>query len=104
MPDPVDIYSDQFQITIGPYGCLLNFSALQPQPPPQGTMPQADRLATVRMSLEHLKVLAYLLRGQLLVYEQQAGIKVPLPSNVLNGLGIGREDWDAFWRQGANSE
>ncbi len=97
MADPVDIYSDQFQVNVGPYGCVLNFSASDPQPPPPGAAPNVHRLASVRMSLEHIKVMTYLLRRQLVEYERQTGITVPLPPQVINALQIGREDWDGFW-------
>ena len=99
MPDPVDIYSDQFQINIGPYGCVLNFSASDPQPPPPGAPPHAQRLASVRMSLEHLKIMTYILRRQLVDYERRTGTRIQLPVEVINGLQIGREDWDGFWMQ-----
>jgi hypothetical protein len=100
MPEPVDIYSDQFQITIGPYGCVLNFSATSPEPSAPGSPRAADRLASVRMSNEHLKVLTYVLRRQVLDYERRMGVRVPVPHEVLNALRVGPEDWEAFWAPG----
>ena len=94
---PPDVYADQFQITLGPYGATLGFQLSKPTPPVPGTTPQADRVVTVRMSLEHLKVMAFLLTRHLRQYQREAGITVPLPGEVLNSLRIGREDWDAFW-------
>jgi hypothetical protein len=49
------------------------------------------------MSLEHLKVVAFLFRRQLVQYERQQGIQVPIPTDVLNRLEIGPEDWRGFW-------
>lgn len=103
MPEPLDAYSDQFHINVGPYGCVLNFAATQSQPPPQGAPPQADRVATIRMSIEHLKVMTYILRRQVITYERQLGVRVPLPVELLNNLRIGREDWDGFWRHGEDT-
>jgi hypothetical protein len=100
MPDAVDVYADQFQINIGPYGCTFNFMLSSHQPPAPGTVPQAQRMASVRMSLEHTKVMAYLIQRQIKEYERQTGVHVQLPQDVLNGLRIGREDWDGFWRRG----
>lgn len=97
MPDPVDVYCDQFQVTTAPYGCTLNFMLSSPVPPPPGAPPLAERLATIRMSLEHLKVMTFILRRQVLQHERQTGIQVPLPVEVLNSLGISPEDWNAFW-------
>jgi hypothetical protein len=50
------------------------------------------------MSLEHLKLMVFLLRRQLLQYERASGIEVPLPGDVLNQLRIGREDWNECWK------
>ena len=98
MPDPLDVYCDQFQVHLGPYGAVLNFRLTQSQPPPQGTPVASDRVSTVRMSLEHLKIMAYMLRMQVVGYEQRFGVRIQLPQEVLNAGQIGREDWDAFWR------
>ncbi len=98
MLEPVDIYSDQFQVNTSPYGCTLNFSVSGPTPPAPGAAPQVERLATVRMSLEHLKIMTYVLHRQVQNYEQQTGTHIPIPMQVLNVLQIGREDWDAFWK------
>ena len=49
------------------------------------------------MSNEHLKTMVMLLRRQILQHEQNSGIKVDVPSQVLAQLGVAREDWDAFW-------
>jgi hypothetical protein len=50
------------------------------------------------MSLEHLKVMAFMLRQQILEYERRTGVQVQLPAEMLNQLRIGREDWEALWR------
>jgi hypothetical protein len=98
MPEPVDVYADQFQVNTGVYGCTLNFLLSSPTPPAPGSAPQVERQATVRMSLEHLKVMAFILHRQLLGYENQTGARIALPVAVLNSLQIGPEDWETFWR------
>jgi hypothetical protein len=97
--EPVDVYADQFQVHTGPYGCTLNFLLTSPMPPATGSPLPANRVATVRMSLEHLKLMTFMLRQQVLEYERRTGTQVPLPTEMLNQLHIGREDWDALWRQ-----
>ena len=97
MPEPIDIFADQFQLTVGPYGCTLSFLLSPPAPPAPGSMPQGERMASVRVSIEHLKVLAFMLRRQIVQYERATGTEVQLPADVLNSLQIGPEDWDAFW-------
>ncbi len=99
MPEPVDVYSDQFQVNTAPYGCVLNFFVSGPTPPAPGAAPQVERLATVRMSLEHLKVMTFILHRQLLQHEAQTGTEIPIPAQVLNVMGVGLEDWNTFWRR-----
>ena len=99
MEGPLDIYSDQFQVSTGPYGCALNFMLSNPTPPPPGSAPQAERVATIRMSIEHLKVMTFMLRRQIMVVERDTGVKVEIPVQALNNLRISLEDWQALWKQ-----
>jgi len=101
MPDPVDVYTDQFQVSTGPFGCVLNFLITSHEPIAQGAMPpHPGRVATLRMSLEHLKVMTFILHRQVTTHERNSGARIPLPQAILNGLRIGREDWDKFWGEG----
>ena len=95
MADAMDVYSDQVAIHLGPFGCALNFSVSSPLPAGGGTPGQL--VATVRMSLEHLKLMTFMLRRQLMQFEQSSGVQVQVPADVLNQLRIGREDWDAHF-------
>jgi hypothetical protein len=96
MADHPDIYTDGVSLNIGPFGCILNFG-LSPAVAPAAAGTMAQPVGTVRMSLEHLKIMAFLLRRQLRDYERQSGVEVPIPIDVLNQLRIGREDWDECW-------
>jgi hypothetical protein len=40
MSDANDVYADQFQVNIGPYGCTLNFQLTSYTPAVPGSMPQ----------------------------------------------------------------
>ena len=97
MPDPVDVYSDQVAIHISPFGCALNFSVSSPMPGAGGGVIPGQVVATVRMSLEHLKLMTFMLRRQLVQFEQSSGVHVQVPQDVLNQLRIGREDWDEYY-------
>ena len=101
MPDPVDVYTDQFQVSTGPFGSVLNFHLTSREPVAQGAMQQhPERVATLRMSLEHLKTMAFILHRQIMMHERNTGVRIQLPQIVLNGLQVGREDWYKFWREG----
>jgi len=90
MEDQVpDLYTDSVQIGMGPFGVvvMLGMQAGQVGAP-------QIRVANVRMSLEHAKVLAILLKRQLKQFEEQMGADIPLHPQLYTQLGISRsEDW-----------
>ena len=97
MVEPIDTYSDQFMVTTTSWGANLSF--LMNTPHPEATKPvPAERVATIRMSNEHLKVMAMVIVRQIKKMEAETGVKVNVDSRVLNSLGIAPEDWDEFWR------
>lgn len=98
--EPADVYADQVGINIGPFGSALNFAVSSPMPPPGGGAIPGHPIATVRMSLEHLKLMAFMIHRQLRQYERSAGIRVPISQDVLNQLRVGQEDWREFWKEG----
>ncbi len=98
MTEPIDIYSDQFQVNTGPYGSNLNFFVSGATPPAPGAPAQAQRLASVRMSLEHLKVMTFVMHRQVVEYERNSRVNVQVPLELLNSLRISSEDWESFWR------
>ncbi|MFW6125654.1 MAG: hypothetical protein ACOC58_00990 [Chloroflexota bacterium] len=98
MPEEKEIpefYSDQFMISGGPYGVVVNFRASPPEPGP-GKVP--DTVARVRMSYELVKTLTFVLCRHIKKIERDTGVSYPISSKTLSDLGIGIEDWDAFWR------
>jgi hypothetical protein len=94
---PVDVYSDQMGVTVGPFGCALNFSQSLAVPPAGGAIGAGYPVATVRMSLEHLKIMVFLLRRQVVQHERNSGVQIPIPREVLNQMRIGLEDWKECW-------
>ncbi len=99
MSEPIDVYSDQFQLGIGAFGATMNFGVSSPKPAAPGSPPQAESLASVRTSIEHLKVMAFTIRRSVMEYEQKSGLKVGLPVQALNALHISPEDWEGFWKE-----
>jgi hypothetical protein len=49
------------------------------------------------MSVEHMKVMAFVLMRQVKRMEGDLGVNYQVPTQVLSQLGIAREDWDSFW-------
>ncbi|MCH8988588.1 MAG: hypothetical protein IIA92_07260 [Chloroflexi bacterium] len=99
MPESFDVYTDSFQVNIGAWGATINFSLSSNNPPAPGSQPQSAPLGTVRTSLEHLKVMTFMLKRQISQFESSQQITIELPTQVLSATGIPMEDWDAFWKQ-----
>jgi len=99
MAEFFDEYIDQFTLGGGPYGVALNFRRSSPKPSAPGTIPPAEEVGTLRMSLEHFKVMTFLLKRQVDEIEGQFSIEIPLPVQLMNALKIAPEDWQAFWKR-----
>ena len=90
-----EFYSDQFMVSGGPYGLVINFKASPPEPGP-GKVPET--VARVRMSYELVKTLTFVMCRHIKKVERDTGVSYPVPSKVLSDLGVGIEDWQAFWK------
>ena len=99
MTEHVSVFIDQFQLNTSPYGATLNFMLTDPMPPSPGTPPKSERQATVRMSLEHMKVMSFIMQRSVKQYEAQTGTTIQIPMQMLNQMGISLEDWDACWKR-----
>jgi hypothetical protein len=86
-----DIYADSTQISTTPYGVTITLGRTPPHHSGP-TPPIAEKLTVVRMSMEHAKVVAMLLRKQLKAFERANG-EIPLPPELYATLGVAREDW-----------
>ncbi len=92
MEEPLDLYIDGFQMGIAPFSVALAFGI---SPAPGSGSPQAPKpLVTIRMSVEHAKVMTIIMRRQLKQYEESLGQPIPIPPQVYQQLGLSpREDW-----------
>ncbi|MFH1140450.1 MAG: hypothetical protein V1724_02005 [Chloroflexota bacterium] len=85
-----DVYCDGMQIQVSPFGIILQLTQIPPTP---GTVPPKS-VAYVRMSLEHAKVVAIVLRRVLKQHEDTQGGAIVLHPQLYQQLGISRqEDW-----------
>jgi hypothetical protein len=90
-PDVPEIYADSAQISSSPFGVAMSLGTN----PPHHSGPNPPQMRTqivVRMSLEHAKVVAMLLRRQLKEFERHNG-EIPLPPELYTSLGVAKEDW-----------
>ena len=94
---PMDVYVDQFTVSPGLYGAALSFSRNVAHP--AALIPAApEPVITLRMSVEHLKVLSFLIRRQVKRLEEVHGVVYPVPRNALASSDIAPEDWEFFWK------
>lgn len=96
-PEPFDIYTDAFTISVTAFGANLSFELREPHPSPGRPSPPT-RLGTLRMSIEHLKTMVMIIRRQIKQAEDELDVKADVSRRVLNQLGIPLEDWEAFWK------
>lgn len=101
MAEPFDEYADQFTVTIGGYGSSLTFMRTNRKPSAPGSNPQSDDIGTIRMSVEHLKTMVFVIHRHVIQAENNMGVQVPVPAMILNTLQIAPEDWERFWRRDA---
>jgi hypothetical protein len=90
--EPFDIYADGAQVSVSPFTVTLSFTLAPPGPTTAGAVP--IRIGEIRMSQEHAKVMAIILRRQLKAYEDSSGQQIPVHPQVWQQLGLSRqEDW-----------
>ena len=98
MVEPIDAYADQFMLTTTSWGANLSFLVNVPHPEPTKPV-AAERVATIRMSNEHLKVMAMIIVRQIKKMETESGVNCEVDRRLLNNLGIAPDDWDDFWKR-----
>ena len=99
MQEPFDEYVDGFTLGAGPYGAAINFQRSPSRPVATGSTPKVEEIGSVRLSLEHRKVMAFVMKRQVDDYEKQMGIEIPIAFQLLNALKIAPEDWQGFWQK-----
>jgi hypothetical protein len=98
--EPFDEYVDQFTMTAGPYGMIMNFKKSSAKPVPPGSVQQLEDVGSIRMSLEHFKVMTFIMKRHVHEIEGQLGAEIPIGGPVMHGLKIAPEDWQKFWQTG----
>jgi len=95
LPDIPDIYADRVRLTVTVFGVNFTFGLSNPHPDKGSSEAVLDvsEMVRVRMSLEHAKIMAMMLKKQIKTYEESNQIEVAIPDNVLEGLNLKDETW-----------
>lgn len=89
-----DIYCDGVQMGMTPFDMMIWLLQRPPGVGSPGAEVKPNHVGTIRMSLEHAKVFAIMLRKNLKQYEDQTGGKIPMHPDLAKNLGISKEeDW-----------
>lgn len=88
-----DLYFDNIRVTTTVFGVNMTLALGNPHPENESEAKKQKKLATIRTSLEHAKLLAMLLRKQIKNYENNTGIEIKLPSEIFTGLNLDENDW-----------
>ncbi len=90
-PEIPELYCDGVQVGLSPFTAIFSLTM---QPAGQTGAMAPLKVANVRMSLEHAKVLAIMLRKQIKSFEAQMGVDIQLHPQLYQQLGLSRqEDW-----------
>ena len=94
MSEVPDIYCDQFTVAHSPYGVAFTFSLSPSTPSAVPGQVHAEPKVIVRMSLEHAKVMAMMMRRNLKQYElEHLGEPIRIPRATLQQLNLSEADW-----------
>lgn len=96
MPSDDEIlYTDGAHVTCTPFTVLVSFTSMptpRPDEPEQRLHPHT--VANLRMSPEHAKIFAIILRKRLRLFEAEQGAPIPIHPNLAHQLGVSpAEDW-----------
>lgn len=76
-----------------PFDMMIWLMQRSPDVGAPGSEAKTTHVGTIRMSLEHAKVFAIMLRKNLKQYEDQTG-QIPMHPDLMKNLGISKsEDW-----------
>lgn len=89
-----EYYADQFAASVNPWGAILVFAKLMvPEVPGPAARPgQSEAQATVRMSLEHAKVMTMAMRRALKQWEAE-NVEINIAPVAYKALDLSPEDW-----------
>jgi len=89
-----DIYCNGVEMGISPYDLTIELQLNSPPKEGEKQIPTPVVVGKVRMSLEHAKVFAIILKKNLLTYEGKTGGLIRVHPDLLKGLGVSKEeDW-----------
>lgn len=100
MAEAVDVFADTVRIYVSAFGCALQFGVTQTQLA-DGSITGTERVATIRVTPEFVKGLAFMFREHVLQYERTTGAKLPIPPDMMNQVlgALPPERWDRCWQE-----
>ena len=87
-----ECYIDSFRMSSGAFGVALTMGLRPPHPEATRVQPPEEKVI-IRMSLEHAKVMAMIMRRSLKEYERANECAINLPAKLCNEMSLSLEDW-----------
>lgn len=84
--DTPDLYVDGMSVAMSTYDVVIELTRKRPV---SDGVDQATRVGVIRMSHEHAKAVAIMLRSSLKAYEQELGATIPVHPSLRSQLTIG---------------
>jgi hypothetical protein len=83
------------RLTVSVFGVNFTFGLGAAHPESEGSRDLVDvlEIVRIRMSLEHAKVLAMMVKKQIKEYEKGTNTEVAIPQAVLDALGLNEQTW-----------
>ena len=100
---PPDVFADVFMINSNPMGAVLDFFARTPYNSitanGEGEIrgPIAQPVAHVRMTMEHAKMMCYVMWRHVVRQEDENKLRMEVPAEILKNNQIDEAQWRAFW-------
>lgn len=98
MTDFHDVYTDGFNIALGPLGHTLIFSMTAHEMPTMGVPATPKIVSVIRMSPETAKFLTFTFVRNIKNFERHQQVSAPISVGFLNSASISPEDWSDFWK------
>ena len=108
MPDPAPpqpaLYTDVFEVTLSAFGASFRFGArgavttvTDPATRQQVQQQAVELHSRMYTSLEHLKIMTFVMARDVLRHERTMGLEIKLPTDVIKQTASSPEEWKQFW-------
>jgi hypothetical protein len=97
MAEPFDYYTDSMEVSSSLVGSSLTFGVQHATSAGPDQVGSVNYFGTLRMSVEHLKIMTFIIKRHLMRHEHSVSVTYDVPQEALRLLQIDPDEWKAFW-------